>query len=124
MNTFRPKHRLPRGGNACDFCGVPEVHSLYRCNNFHWDTVPVFRTDAGRWATCSFCSHLVDLQNWGLLNRRVMREVGKRKGIGKEELEALRASLKQLHRLFAEHVVQGEELTVHRPTLRRLSLSV
>lgn len=123
MNVFRPKHRLPRGGNACDFCGIPEVNSLYRCHNFKWEDVPIFRADTGRWAACGFCSHLIEASNWGLLNRRVMREVGKRQSMTPPLLDELRASLKQLHRLFAEHVVQGEELTVHRAALRRLILT-
>lgn len=123
MNAFRPKHRLPRGGNACDFCGAADVMSLYRCHNFNWEDVPVFRTATGRWAACGFCSHLIESQNWGLLNRRVMREVSKRHGMAGTVLDELRASLKQLHRLFAEHVVQGEELTVHRSALRRVILT-
>jgi hypothetical protein len=77
---IRPRHRLPRGGNCCDFCASSEVLNLYSCRNFEWEGTPVFRADVGRWAACSMCSSFIDGQRWGQITRRVMREVGKRAG--------------------------------------------
>lgn len=123
--TCRPqlKHRLPRGGNACDFCGAPDVYSLYACHNFDWQGVPVFRANAGRWAACWACSDVIEVQRWDQLNRRVMREVSKRQGISPDELESMRVSLKALHKLFAAHVLDGEALKVHLPHVRRFIMA-
>jgi hypothetical protein len=52
-----------------------------------------------------------------------MREVSKRQGIGADELEVLRGILKELHKLFAEHAVQGEALKIHEPHVRRFILA-
>jgi hypothetical protein len=117
---FRPtSHRLPRGGNRCDFCSSLEVSSLYACSNFDWEGKPVFQEPSGRWAACWLCSGYIDEQRWGQITRRVMREVAKRSGITPAQLEDLRASLKVLHALFAKHVVRGEELKIHNPRVRR-----
>lgn len=118
----RPRHRLPRGGNCCDFCGSPDVRSLYSCKNFDWEGKPVFRSDAGRWAACWMCSAFIDAQRWGQITRRVMREVGRRAGLTPRDIDALRASLKELHALFARNVIDGEELKVHTPHVRRFML--
>ena len=121
--TFRPRHRLPRGGDCCDFCGGKDVQALYSCANFNWEGRPVFQQDAGRWAACWLCSQYIETQNWGQLNRRVMREVSKREGLTPEHLDAMRATLKILHALFAQHVVRGEAFKVHRPHVRRFMLA-
>ena len=106
--TFRPRHRLPRGGDCCDFCGGKEVQSLYSCVNFTWEGRPVFQQKTGRWAACWECSQYIEAQNWGQANWRVMREVAKRQGITRPELDELRASLKVLHSQFAQNVVRGK----------------
>lgn len=116
--TLRPSHRLPRGGDRCDFCGSPDVQSLYACSNFEWEGRPIFRHEPGRWAACWMCSKQIEVQQWGQLNRRVMREVEKRQGITGPVLEELRLSLRVLHALFAEHVIEGEALKVHLPHVR------
>ena len=125
MTDHRPqlRHRLPRGGDCCDFCGIQDVHSLHSCANFIWEDKPVFQADHGRWTACWQCSEYVDSQKWGLLTRRVMRAISKRKGVTGADLDALRSSVKKLHALFAQHVVQGEALKVHRPHLRRFILT-
>lgn len=123
MSTFRPRHRLPRGGDACDFCGTRDVHSLHRCGNFDWEGRAIFQQDSGCWAACWMCSGYIEKERWGQLNRRVMWQVSKRQGITPTELKALRESLKELHALFAEHVVQGEVLTIHQPHVRRFMLA-
>ncbi len=123
MYTARPGHRLPRGGNRCDFCGGEEVQSLYSCVNFEWEGRPIFRSATGWWASCWLCSQYIETQQWGQLNRRVMRGVSKRQGITVLDVEGLRTSLKQLHSLFASNVVDGEPLKVHRPHVRRFVLT-
>lgn len=120
---LRPKHRLPRGGNFCDFCSALEVQSLYSCLNFEWEGKPVFQSAAGRWAACWLCTTYIEEQRWGQISRRVMREVGKREGLTPADLDALRASVKELHALFAKHVVKGKALKIHRPHLRRFILT-
>jgi Zn-finger protein len=121
--NLRPRHRLPRGGNACDFCGCPEVRALYSCLNFDFEGTPIFRTQMGRWAACFMCSAFIEEQRWGQITRRVMREVGKRAGLTPADMDGLRESLKELHALFAKHVVQGEEFKVTLPRLRRYMLA-
>lgn len=116
-------HRLPRGGNACDFCGASEIQSLYSCLNFEWEGVPIFRQPTGRWAACYACSRLVEGEEWGQLNRRVMREVRKRRETTEGELSLLLVSIKLLHAGFASSLVQGEALTVHLPLVRRICIS-
>lgn len=49
--------------------------------------------------------------------------IAKRQGISRDELKALRESLKELHALFAEHVAKGEALMIHGPHLRRFTLA-
>ena len=120
--NFRPRHRLPRGGNYCDFCGATDVRSLYACLNFMWEDHAVFSHPTGRWAACWICSTHIEVQEWGQLNRRVMREVAKRQGITAEEIAELRATLKVLHALFAKHVVSGSPLKIHHPRTRRFML--
>lgn len=117
---LRPRHRLPRGGNCCDFCSTQEVHSLYSCLNFKWEGTPVFRQDVGRWAACYVCAHYIEDHKWGQISRRVMREVAKRQGITVAELDAMRLTVKDLHAQFALHMVKGEALTIHLPHVRRV----
>jgi hypothetical protein len=68
------------------------------------------------------CSGYIEKERWGQLTRRVMWQVSKRQGITPTELKALRESLKDLHALFAQHVVQGEALKIHEPHVRRIFL--
>lgn len=123
MTTFRPRHRLPRGGNCCDFCGGQDVHSLHACANFDWEGQPIFKQDAGRWAACWMCAQYIESERWGQLTRRTMWRVRQRQGITPDELKTLRESLRELHALFAQHVVQGEALKIHRPHVRRFILT-
>lgn len=116
-------HRLPRGGNACDFCGIAEIKTLFSCKNFECDGFPVFRADHGRWAACRVCSGLIEAGEWGQLNRRVMREVRKRRDATEVELTRLRETLKALHSGFASNMVKGAALTVHLPLVRRILIS-
>ena len=69
------------------------------------------------------CSGYIEKERWGQLTRRTMWQVSKRQGITSTELKALRESLRELHTLFAEHVVRGEVLTIHQPHVRRIMLS-
>jgi hypothetical protein len=108
---WRPRHRLPRGGDSCDFCGERGVYALYASKNFPWEGQPVFSRDTGRWAACGACAQRIDVQDWGQLNRRVIREVSKRHTV--LELAALKQGLKDLHWLFALHVIEGEALKIH-----------
>jgi len=122
MTTYRPRHRLPRGGNRCDFCGGQDIHSLHSCSNFDWEGKPVFQQDTGRWAACWMCSGYIEKERRGQLTRRTLWQVSKRQGISANELKILRESLKELHTLFASHVVQGEALKIHEPHVRRVFL--
>jgi hypothetical protein len=112
-------HRLPLGGDRCDFCGSASVVKLHHCRNFTWEGQPIFAQDAGRWASCHSCSQLIDVGEWNRLSLRVMREVAKRKGVTEEELKNLRRSLKTLHTGFGLHLLKGEDLAVLGPKYSR-----
>jgi hypothetical protein len=116
-------HMMPRGGGNCDFCGVPSVRYLYACRNFEWNGVNVFRGDVGRWAACYLCSKLVAGKKWGMLTRRVMREVSKRGAIDADQLKHLGTTLRTLHKGFGQHVVPDKELGVHLPLFRLVAVS-
>lgn len=110
--SLRPKHRLPRGGSHCDFCGIPNIETLFSCRNFVWEDSPIFKQDLGRWAACWACSKFIKAEQWGQLTKRSMRQVAKRHGLTGLELRLLRDSLSQLHRLFSRNVVKGEALKI------------
>jgi len=120
---LRPQHRLPRGGGNCDFCGIGSVTLLYACRNFDWEGRPVFYSPVGRWASCHVCADLIEGKDWGRLNRRVMREVTKRKGLTPADIRLLRQSLKKLHASFVAHLVLQESLFVHISKYRRLTVA-
>lgn len=123
MSHIRPcinaGHRLPTGGSNCDFCSAPSVVRLHACTNFTWEGHQIFTQPVGRWASCYMCSRLVDAKLWGRLTLRVMREVSKRKGVTDGELKTLRRSLKTLHAGFGLHLISGEDLAVHEPSVTR-----
>ena len=97
-------HRLPRGGNRCDFCGGAPVLHLYGCTTFLFLDAKIFdKQMRGWWAACLECSALITGDLWGPLTDRVMVEVAKRPGISRPELELLRKSLVRLHKGFENH---------------------
>lgn len=106
------KHRLPRGGNACDFCGVQSVAQLHPCTVFVWEGIPIFRSPSGHWASCSDCGELIARKRWKALTARVMAEVAHRAGLTHTELLRLGKELTEMHRLFALHRRRGMVLNV------------
>ena len=109
---FRPsltlKHRTPRGGKQCDFCGSSSVNKLFPCANFKWNGFFIFSTPSGYWTGCPTCGDLVESEQWSKLVTRVMAEVKKRRELKMLEPSTLRAELAQLqkdlarlHKLFA-----------------------
>lgn len=125
--VYRPdarlKHRLPRGGNRCDFCGDSNVLGLYACHNFDWQGRPVFERPSGRWAACFPCCTLIDAGKWSRLVSRVMREVAKRKGTTEDELKTLRKDLRGLYVTLAANLDEDGPLRVMGPKVTRLILN-
>jgi hypothetical protein len=117
MGSFRPCHRLVKGGNSCDFCRAPEVESLYHCNNFEWEGARIFKSETGRWAACWQCSRFIDQQLWTRLHSRVMRAAAKREGITPETLALLRHGVRTLHKGFAANMAKNT-LRIHAPRVR------
>jgi hypothetical protein len=102
------KHRTPRGGNQCDFCGSVNVARLYPCTNFNWNAEPIFEKENGYWASCHLCAGIIDQEKWKELSARVMAEVKRRKALNvleptilQSELTQLQKDLVRLHKLFA-----------------------
>lgn len=114
------KHRLPCGGNRCDFCSAPFVFNLYPCHNFDWQGQSIFAGHFGRWAACETCSGLVDRGEWRLVEDRVMRQVKCRKGVTRPELKELRADLRVLYLVLRVNL-RAEALRVSQPHLIRTS---
>jgi len=119
MRPITSGHRLPRGGNNCDFCGLREVSVLHACRNFEWCGQQIFPGDTGHWAACWACSKPIDAGQWGRLTTRVMRQVAQRQGLADDEVDRLRASLRELHRLFGANIIKGEELEVRTTRYKR-----
>lgn len=113
------RHRLPRGGNVCDFCGANDVIKLFACHNFQCGERNIFSRDAGHWACCHLCSRLVTAKDWTGLTKRVMREVRKREGVDKKEFVFLRKQIAGMHADLEKHLIPGFVLDVHSPTLTR-----
>lgn len=116
-----PQHRLPRGGDRCDFCGMSTVSSLYTCTNFLWHEQRIFAGDSGRWAACAVCSGLINRAGWEALVERVMREVRKRRSPSRSELGILRADLQALYHLLREHLDAGRTLQVSHPRIVKIT---
>lgn len=112
-------HRMPRGGDRCDFCGVARVSRLYACKDFTWEGQGIFGENQGRWASCYECSTLIDEGQWGRLSVRVMREIAKRKGVTAVQLQHMKVTLRDLHRGFGDNIIPGESLGVHRPRYQK-----
>lgn len=102
ISKYRPsailKHRTPRGGNQCDFCGAGSISHLYQCTTFNWNGRPIFVKDSGYWASCRLCSSIIDASKWTQLATRVMAEVKRRKALNLLEPTILQAELVQLNR--------------------------
>lgn len=114
-----PRHRLPRGGRLCDFCGKEPIAKLYACTNFQWQDANIFQVETGYWASCWTCAGLIDAEKWLLLRNRVMREVQKRKNLDAADVPRLRRELKELYGAFAESAVPGRVLEVKNPKYTR-----
>src|ERR1700677_2131796 len=118
-----PQHRLPRGGNVCDFCGKSTVSKLYACNNFIWHDRDIFARSSGRWAACPGCSVLIDRGAWDALTARVMRCVQQRKGLSAIDRALLHNDLRALHKLLREHLRAREALQITQPRYSKVVLS-
>ena len=66
-------HRVPQGGDACDFCNTSPAFKGYQCENFEFSGLPLFRSGSGMWAACRKCSELVDAEKWSSLADRAVR---------------------------------------------------
>lgn len=117
-------HRLPRGGDRCDFCGESHTHKLYACKNFTWEGRAVFDSDVGRFTACLSCARLIDQKLWRRVSTRVLREVSKRKGIDADQLKHLAVTLKTLHKTFGANLINGEALGVLTPKYIKLAAGV
>lgn len=114
-------HRLPRGGDRCDFCGAAQVIKLYACRDFEWEGHSVFGQEVGRWAACSMCALFIDDRKWARISLRVMSQVAKRKNITEDQLQHMEQAIRVLHRTFGSHMIQGEALSVLLPKYTRLT---
>lgn len=126
MSSNRPdsgiRHRLPRGGNLCDFCGRFKVAKLHACKNFQCGDRCVFKNDTGHWAACYLCSSLLLSEDWTALTARVMKEVRKRKDVAVGELRMLRRELAGMHKALSKHMIPGRVMTVHFPLVTRTAI--
>ena len=104
-NRCRPvhAHRVPAGGDACDFCNTSPSFKGYQCENFEVSGLPVFRNGSGMWTTCRKCSELVVAEKWSSLADRAVRKFVKRHTVPRHEVAVLWEQFTEIIRLFAEH---------------------
>ena len=96
-------HRVPKGGDACDFCNTSPAFKGYQCEKFEFSGFPVFRSGSGLWAACRKCSELVDAEKWSSLADRAVRKFVKRNTVLRQEVPQLWAQFTEIVSLFAEH---------------------
>jgi hypothetical protein len=99
--------RLNLGSNHCDFCqaAIDLTPALYACSNFVHNGLPVFSgSKIGAWAVCNACSILILLEKWDDLAERCYLEFLRRHG--SHEQHKVRAQMRELCRLFAEHRIK------------------
>jgi hypothetical protein len=65
--------QMPMRG-VCDFCGVPKPIRIMRASDVILNEHPAAFRSRNGWAACGQCGTLIDADDWGALQSRVVDE--------------------------------------------------